>query len=108
MTPPSYPSNYEFSGGTEIYLTAVPEFFYRFNNWDGDLSGNTNPTTILIECNTSITANFSLNWPLVGGIICFVLAGAIIVLVLVSWKRLTPSKTQTSEQLSDIPPSEGN
>jgi len=90
-----------------ISLTAVPEFFYRFNTWDGDLSGNANPISILIDCNKSIAANFSLNWPLVGGIICFVMAGAI-GLVLVSWKRLTPSKTQTSEQLSDTPPSEGN
>jgi len=83
MTPPSYPSNYEFSSGTEIYLTAVPEFFYRFDNWDGDLSSNANPITILIKCNTSITANFSLNWPLVGGIICFVLAILLVIVIII-------------------------
>ena len=81
-TPSSYPSNYEFSDGTVILLTAVPEFFYRFNNWDGDLSGTTNPTTILIDCNKSITANFSLNWPLVGGIICFMLAGLLVIIII--------------------------
>ena len=82
-TPSSYPSSYEFSDGTVISLTAVPEFFYRFNNWDGDLSSNANPISILIDCNKNITANFSLNWPLVGGIICFVLAILLVIVIII-------------------------
>ena len=57
--PSSYPATYTFSSGTEVDLEAVPASGYLFNNWDGDLSGTPNPTTILINCNKSVTANFS-------------------------------------------------
>jgi hypothetical protein len=81
--PYSYPSNYEFGNGTVISLTAVPNFFYRFSNWGGDLSGNVNPISLLIDCDKSITANFSLNWPFWGGISCFVLAALFVIFIIV-------------------------
>ncbi len=55
----SYPATYNFSNGTKVHLEAVPASGYRFNNWSGDLPGTTNPTTIVINCNKSITASFS-------------------------------------------------
>jgi hypothetical protein len=32
---------------------------YHFVNWSGDLSGSTNPATIVVDCDKKITANFS-------------------------------------------------
>ena len=70
--PSSYPFTYTFKNGTKVSLEVVPAPGYLFNNWSGDLSGSTNPTTILIDCNKSITANFSqmkttqMSRPLVG------------------------------------------
>ena len=57
--PTSYPFIDNFSEGTSVKLNAVPATGYLFNNWSGSLSGTDNPTTILIDCNKSITANFS-------------------------------------------------
>ena len=57
--PSSYPFTYTFDEGMNVRLEAVPAPGYIFNNWSGDLSGTTNPTTIAIDCNKSITANFS-------------------------------------------------
>ena len=57
--PSSYPVTYTFDNGKNVRLEAVPTSGYVFNNWSGDLSGTINPTTILMECNKSITANFS-------------------------------------------------
>ena len=57
--PSSYPIFYFFGSGTEVRLEAVPASGYLFSTWGGDLSGSTNPTTIVVDCNKSITANFS-------------------------------------------------
>ena len=91
----SYPANYTFESGTRVLLVAVPAFGYRFNNWGGDLSGTTNPTLILIDCDKSITANFSINWPLVGTIIgSIVIIGFLVVAFIIrraynfNWKRV--------------------
>ena len=59
VTPPAYPITYTFGSGETVELKAVPAPGYVFNNWSGDLSGNANPTTIVMDCNKSITANFS-------------------------------------------------
>ena len=57
--PSSYPFASNFKNGASIRLEAIPAPGYQFNNWGGDLSGTANPTTILIDCNKKITANFS-------------------------------------------------
>jgi len=67
--PLSYPSVHTFGSDAKVFLEAVPSFGYRFKNWDGDLSGTTSYTIILIDCDKSIIANFSVNWPFVGGIV---------------------------------------
>jgi len=59
FVPSSYPVSYDFGSGENIRLEAVPTSGYRFDNWSGDLSGATNPTTIVMDCNKSITASFS-------------------------------------------------
>jgi len=55
----SYPIFYFFGSGTEVRLEAVPASGYLFSTWGGDLSGSTNPTTIVIDCGKSIIAKFS-------------------------------------------------
>jgi uncharacterized repeat protein (TIGR02543 family) len=50
---PTYPA------GTVVTVTAVPNAGYVFNGWSGALSGSANPTTITMNANKSITANFA-------------------------------------------------
>ena len=57
--PSSYPFTYNFDEGMSVRLEAVPAPGYIFNNWSGDLNSTTSPTAIVIDCNKSITANFS-------------------------------------------------
>lgn len=54
-----YPSNFAFNEGEYVSLEAVPASRYRFDNWSGAGQGTTNPTTIVMDCDKSITANFS-------------------------------------------------
>jgi len=89
FTPPSYPYTYTFKNGTQVHLEAIPDNGYRFNNWSGDLSGTTNPTSIVMDCDKSITANFSnndnfyLNWPWLGIIISIIVFIGLLVTILV-------------------------
>ena len=48
-----------YHNGDVVSLTAIPAAGYTFDGWSGSLGGNTNPTTITISGNMSITANFS-------------------------------------------------
>jgi uncharacterized repeat protein (TIGR02543 family) len=45
--------------GTVVTATAVPDSGYVFNGWSGDVSGTTNPTTVTMIGDTSVTANFA-------------------------------------------------
>jgi uncharacterized repeat protein (TIGR02543 family) len=56
----SFPHTYNLEAGSPVKLEAVPASGYRFENWSGTLSGSENPTTIVMDCNKTITANFSL------------------------------------------------
>jgi YD repeat-containing protein len=46
-----------YSLGTNVTLTAV-NGAETFSEWSGDLTGNTNPTTIVMDGNKSVTATF--------------------------------------------------
>jgi len=48
----SYPAN------TVVTVQASPSSGYTFTGWSGDLTGTTNPTTITMNSNKSVTANF--------------------------------------------------
>jgi PKD repeat protein len=53
------PSGGTYNEGTVVTVTANPSSGWQFDNWSGDLSGSTNPTTITMNANKSVTANFS-------------------------------------------------
>ena len=77
---------FTYDQGTGVNLVAEAEEGYRFVNWTGDVGAIANvdaaSTTITMNDNYSITANFgekpSTNWPLIGGVI-----GAVVVVTLV-------------------------
>ena len=45
--------------GTVVTLTAYPAADWTFSGWSGDLSGTTNPTTITMSGNKTVTATFT-------------------------------------------------
>jgi hypothetical protein len=58
-----------------VTLTATPASCYLFSSWSGNLTGTTNPATITMNANKSITANFisdprctQLGWTSANGI----------------------------------------
>jgi hypothetical protein len=55
------PAGGVYETGTVVTVTAVPDFGYSFIGWSGDLTGSTNPATILMNGNKSISANTELN-----------------------------------------------
>ncbi|MFB3882229.1 MAG: S-layer homology domain-containing protein [Armatimonadota bacterium] len=55
----SLPWSGVFDCGTVVDLEAVPDTCYQFDNWTGSLSTTDNPTTITMDANKAVTANFS-------------------------------------------------
>lgn len=46
--------------GESVTLTATPNSGYEFSSWSGDASGSTNPLTITVLGDMSVTGNFSV------------------------------------------------
>lgn len=53
------PDQATYTYGTDVTIDAVPDPDWEFANWSGDLSGSTDPTTITMDGNKSVTVNFS-------------------------------------------------
>ena len=53
------PAQASYDAGTSVTLTAVPDPGWQFVGWSGDLTGNTNPSTLLMDAPKSVTANFT-------------------------------------------------
>ena len=49
----------QYTAGTLVTLTATPNGSYVFTSWTGDASGAANPTTVTMNGNKSVTANFA-------------------------------------------------
>lgn len=49
-----------YASGTQVTLTAKPASGYAFKSWGGGATGTTNPTTIAMDANKSVTATFSI------------------------------------------------
>ena len=87
-------ATYTFEDGTHVRLKAVSAPGYLFDSWSGDLSGTANPAIIVVDCNKSVTANFTrqgfhIRWPVVDWsvfiwfISCLVLAGLLVTVLIV-------------------------
>ena len=55
------PSKGTYSLGDSVILTAVPNSGFTFTGWSGDLSGGTNPVTIVMNGDKSINASFDFD-----------------------------------------------
>jgi len=53
------PDQATYSYGSNVILAATADPGWAFAGWSGDLSGNTNPTTITMNGNKDITATFT-------------------------------------------------
>jgi hypothetical protein len=49
----------QYMQGTVVTISAVAGCGHAFQNWSGDASGAANPTTVTMDRNKSVTANFS-------------------------------------------------
>jgi hypothetical protein len=52
-----------YTNGTVVTLTAMPSNGYTFVSWSGNLTGSTNPVTLTMNGNRSVTANFIMPQP---------------------------------------------
>ncbi|MES2392517.1 MAG: glycosyl hydrolase family 28 protein [Acidobacteriota bacterium] len=53
------PTGGSYASGSNVTVTAVPAIGYTFNNFTGALTGSTNPQTLSVNGNKSVTANFT-------------------------------------------------
>ena len=59
------PSSAEVLEGSTVSFKATPNGEYIFTSWSGSISGTTNPQTITVTSDMSVTANFTLrSYPL--------------------------------------------
>ncbi len=54
------PGTPTFEENEIVTLTATPDAGYSFDGWSGDLSGTSNPVTITMDADKTVTASFSL------------------------------------------------
>jgi len=52
------PGTYMHNLGDEVTVRATPATGYAFSGWSGDAAGTTNPITITLDSDKSVTANF--------------------------------------------------
>jgi uncharacterized repeat protein (TIGR02543 family) len=50
---------YQYNSGTVVSLTAIPTSGYVFSGWSGAVTGTTNPTTVIMDANKTVTATFT-------------------------------------------------
>jgi len=55
------PNKSIYTNGEAITLTASPNSGYTFSHWTGDATGSTNPITLTMDVNKTVTANFTQN-----------------------------------------------
>jgi len=55
----TYNGTSPYAAGSVVVLTAYPDSGWTFDGWSGDLTGTTNPDTILMNENKSVTVTFT-------------------------------------------------
>jgi len=68
-SPSPLASGNTYTAGSVVQLTAIPSTGYHFANWSGNVSSTANPTTITMDGNKSVTANFASGDPNMGTLI---------------------------------------
>ena len=59
------PDKPNFEEGALVTLTARPDTYWSFENWEGDVNGTANPVTMTMDADKSVTANFlAIQWQL--------------------------------------------
>ncbi|OQP56877.1 hypothetical protein A3860_09850 [Niastella vici] len=53
------PAGGTYTAGTQVTLIATPASGYQFSTWNGSITGTTNPVTVTLNSNISVTANFT-------------------------------------------------
>jgi predicted outer membrane repeat protein len=64
VTAPTQTCSGGYLAGTVVQLAAVPGSGYVFSSWSGDASGTTNPVSVTMDANKSVTANMRGNTPI--------------------------------------------
>ncbi|MFA9390124.1 MAG: ice-binding family protein [Prolixibacteraceae bacterium] len=54
------PLQVNYDNGDIVELTATPNSGYKFNFWSGDVTSSSNPISVLIDQDKTITANYTL------------------------------------------------
>ena len=55
------PSQTSYEYGTSVQLTATPATGWHFWEWSGDITESTNPVTITMDADKTVTAHFNIN-----------------------------------------------
>ena len=55
----AYATVLQVNAGETIALSAIPDPGWKFSQWSGDLSGNTNPAQVFVTRDFKITAIFT-------------------------------------------------
>ena len=50
-----------YNHGTVVNLTATPNSGFNFTSWTGDVTGSSSATTVTMNANKTVTANFGIN-----------------------------------------------
>lgn len=53
------PNTPTYASGSTVQLTATANTGFKFTGWSGDATGSTNPLTVTMNANKTITANFA-------------------------------------------------
>jgi len=53
------PDQASYTSGQTVTLQATPSTGYNFAGWSGDLTGTTNPATLVMNANKTVSANFT-------------------------------------------------
>ncbi len=89
---------FTYNAGVMARLIAEPEKGYRLVNWSGDVDtiANVNAATTVITMHGdyAITANFAVNWLLIGGIIAAVVVAAGLAIFFVRRRRAARTERQ--------------
>ncbi|MGH3054490.1 MAG: InlB B-repeat-containing protein, partial [Gaiellaceae bacterium] len=55
------PNQATYTHGTAVSVTATPSSGYHLSAWSGDLTGTTNPDTLIMDSDKSVTGTFVIN-----------------------------------------------